>query len=117
MIINYQITTYLGITGPAISNLISFTVYNAIRYFFLWNKFEMQPFTIKSLLVLVWAAAGFFLCYFFFQYYTGLLWIIIRSTVFVVFFASGVILFHLSPDVLPVWQTVKKRLGLGLRDR
>ena len=50
MPLNWQLTRYLGLIGPPISSLVAFTVYNAIRYFFLWNKFKMQPFTWKTLL-------------------------------------------------------------------
>jgi hypothetical protein len=34
-----------------------------------------------------------------------------RSAVFVLLYVAGVLLLNLSEDVLPVWQTVKKRLG------
>ncbi|MBD0280392.1 MAG: polysaccharide biosynthesis C-terminal domain-containing protein, partial [Flavisolibacter sp.] len=112
--LNYFLTRQLGVIGPAISGLIAFTVYNSIRYFFLWNKFHMQPFTYKSILTLALAATGFFIVYYFFHNYTGLLWMVIRSAVFVLLFATGMLLLNLSPDVKPVLQTIRKRLRLGV---
>ncbi|MDQ3845230.1 MAG: polysaccharide biosynthesis C-terminal domain-containing protein, partial [Bacteroidota bacterium] len=112
--LNYFLTRQLGVIGPAISGLIAFTVYNSIRYFFLWNKFQMQPFTYKSILTLALAATGFFIVYYFFHNYTGLLWMVIRSAVFVLLFATGMFLLNLSPDVKPVLQTIRKRLRLGV---
>lgn len=111
--LNYFLTKYLGTIGPAISNIISFTAYNAIRYIFLLRKFKMQPFTIKTLYTLLLATALFFLCYFLFNERTGFAWIILRSTVFCALFVAGSLLLKISPDILPVWQTVKKRLGLS----
>src|SRR5215207_2080460 len=51
--LNYQLTRHLGAIGPAISNLISFTIYNAVRYFFLLRKFNMQPFTVNTVYTLL----------------------------------------------------------------
>jgi O-antigen/teichoic acid export membrane protein len=46
---NYILTKYyFDVMGPAIANLISFTIYNLIRFWYLQKKFSMQPFTLKS---------------------------------------------------------------------
>ncbi|HWJ27399.1 MAG TPA: polysaccharide biosynthesis C-terminal domain-containing protein, partial [Flavisolibacter sp.] len=111
--LNYELTRYLGVIGPAISNLIAFTVYNAVRCSFLWRKFKMQPFTIKSFYTLLLAATSYFVAFYLFNTYTGFLWIILRSTVFVLIFAAGTLSLKLSPDILPVLQTIMKRLRLG----
>lgn len=110
--LNFFLTRELGMYGPAISSLISFTVYNAIRYFFLLRKFGMQPFDRKTVYALLLSAACFALAYFPFRNMTGLLWIVLRSLTFVLPFAILTIWLHLSDDVAPVWQTVKNRLGL-----
>lgn len=39
--LNYFLTKHFGVIGPAISNLIAFTVYNFIRCVFLWRKTNM----------------------------------------------------------------------------
>ncbi len=38
----------MGVVGPAIATLISYIVYNSIRYLFLLRKFNMQPFNSKT---------------------------------------------------------------------
>ncbi len=108
--LNYILTRQLGLTGPAIANLVSFTVYNFIRYMFLLRKFNMQPFTIKSLYAILVAAVAYFVCYFLFKDESGLIWMIIRSVVFLILFIPAVILLKISPDVLPVWEAAKSRL-------
>jgi O-antigen/teichoic acid export membrane protein len=110
--LNYILTKELQVVGPAIANLIATTIYNGIRYTFLLRKFRMQPFTVKSLYALLLGAGCFLICYLLFNSYQGIGWIFLRSTVFVALFATGVILLDLSPDVLPVWETIRKRLRL-----
>jgi len=111
--LNWQLTRMYGIIGPAFSNLISFTVFNLIRYVFLLRRFKMQPFTGKSVYTVLLAAASYTLCYLLFYDQTGFGWIVLRSTVFVSIFLTGMFLLKLTPDALPVAITLKKKLGLG----
>ena len=109
---NYIFTKHLGVVGPAIANLISFTIYNIIRYVFLLKKFKMQPFNVKTLYTLIAGLAGYFICHFLFNSQQGFLWIVLRSSVFISIYLFAIIILDLSPDVLPVWQTIKKRTGI-----
>jgi hypothetical protein len=70
----------------------------------------MQPFTPKSLYTLLLGAACYFICYLLFSNFQGLGYIFLRSIVFMALFAIGVLYLKLSPDVLPVWETIVKRL-------
>ncbi|MCS3795215.1 lipopolysaccharide biosynthesis protein [Niastella sp. OAS944] len=110
--LNYILTKNFQTTGTAVAGLISITIYNCIRYFFLWKKFNMQPFTIKSLYTLLLGAGCYFICYLLFRNFQGLGYIFLRSIVFITLFATGVLYLKLSPDVLPVWDTIKKRLRI-----
>jgi len=111
--LSYVLTRYLGVIGPGISNLISFAFYNGIRYLFLLKRFRMQPFTKQTALVVLTTILSFFVSHFLFKDKTGMLWMVLRSTVFVVLFAIACIYLQLSPDLQPVLQTIKKRLGLN----
>jgi hypothetical protein len=99
--------------GPPFANLISYSIYNAIRYSFLLKKFNMQPFDSKTLAALVLSGACFLLAYLPLKNYTGLHWMVTRSLLFCMPFAAGTIGMKLSPDVVPVWLTLKKKLRLG----
>jgi len=110
--LNWQLTRYYGIVGPAFSNLFSFTIYNIIRYYFLLRKFKMQPFTIKSVYTVLLAAFAYFVSYILFNDKTGFGWIVLRSSVFVVIYATGMFGLKLTPDALPVLQTLRKKLKL-----
>lgn len=111
--LNYILTKELGLIGPAIANLVSFTAYNAVRYFFLLKKFNMQPFDRKTVYALLLSGGCFTLAFLTTKEQTGLHWMVLRSFLFVLPFATGVILLKLTPDALPVWATIKKRLGAG----
>ncbi|HEY4209386.1 MAG TPA: lipopolysaccharide biosynthesis protein [Puia sp.] len=110
---NYILVKELGYIGPAIADLATFTLYNSVRCIFLYRKFNMQPFNVKTIYTLLLAALGYFVCHFLFDAYHGFLWLVARSIVFIGIFGSGVLLLRLSDDILPVWQTIKKRLGLA----
>ncbi len=110
--LTYILTTAYGIIGPAIATLISITIYNIIRIVFLWQKFKLFPLTIQSLYTILLAAACYGTCYFAFKDIHGLAGMFIRSVVFMLLYATGVIYLKLSPDIQPVILTIKKRLGL-----
>lgn len=115
--LNYILTKYyFGVMGPAIANLITFTIYNAIRYWFLISKFNLQPFTVKTVYTLILGIASFYGCYLLFQPIHGFSGMVIRSTVFLILFITGTFSLNLSPDLLPVWQTFTKRVGIKKGD-
>lgn len=115
--LNYILTKYYyGVSGPAIANLITFTIYNSIRYWFLYKKFNLQPFTQKTLYTLLLGGAAFCCCYFLFSSMHGFMGMIGRSLFFIIIYAAGVKMLNLSPDVRPVWQTLQKKLGIKKGD-
>jgi hypothetical protein len=70
----------------------------------------MQPFDIKSLYTIVFSAAAYFICYALFKNLEGIGWIFVRSFLFIALFASAAFMTKLSPDLVPVLQTVRKKL-------
>jgi hypothetical protein len=102
----------LGIIGPALSNLFSFTIYNAIRWGFLWKKFNMQPFDRKSVIAILNALAAFFISYYLFRNHSGILWILLRSITFIVVYLTATVYLSISPDTINIWNTIRKRIGI-----
>ncbi len=110
--LTYILAKSYGITGPAIGSLVSITIYNIIRIIFLWKKFKLFPLTIHSLQTILLAAACYGACYFAFRDMHGLGGMFVRSLVFILLYATGTVYMKLSPDIYPVMQTIKKRLGI-----
>jgi len=110
-------TTYIlakqyGIIGPAIATLISTSIYNTVRLLFLYIKFRLQPFRVASLYTVLAAAACYAICYFAFHSLHGFRGLFIRSIAFILLYGGAAVYFSLSPDIQPLWRTVKKRLGI-----
>ena len=102
----------MGVVGPAIATLVSYIVYNTIRYIFLLRKFNMQPFSIKTLLTIVLAISGYYLSWLLFSHIHGFLAMAVRSLFFMSFYIGGALFLKLSPDVIPVWNTLIKKLTI-----
>ena len=112
--LNYILTKYYyGIVGPAIANLISFTVYNAIRYWYLKKKFNLQPFTRQSFYTIILGLVSFYICFILFHNFHGFTGMILRSFCFITLYAGGTIRLKLSSDVLPVWKAMLSKIGLN----
>lgn len=107
--LSYILVKHFGIVGAGYSNVISFTIYNFIRIVFLNRKFKMHPFSSKTIYSIFIAAICFVLCYYSFQLMHGFLAMVLKSTVFITLYAAAIIYFDLSPDVLPVWESIKSR--------
>jgi O-antigen/teichoic acid export membrane protein len=109
--LNYVLINKIGIVGAGVSNLIAYSIYNAIRIWFLWKKYRMQPFSINSFYTILLAVTAYFAAYFCGYSLSGWAALFVRSAVFVVVFVTGTYKFNLTPDLLPVVATIKKRLG------
>lgn len=109
---NYLLTKQLGATGPAIANLAALTIYNLIRFVFLYRKLGLQPFNWNSLYALLLAFGGYLVCYYLFHEQQGFGWIVVRSVVFLLIFIPGLLWLKISPDILPVWNTILTKLKI-----
>ena len=94
--------------GPALANLISITIYNIVRIAFLWKKFRLFPFTIRSVYTILVAAVCYVACYFTFLQVHGFWGLILRSIVFITLYGTATIYFRLSPDTIPVINSIKE---------
>ncbi len=110
--LSYWLTVKYGILGPAIANLVSFSIYNFIRCWFLWKKYYLQPFSFKTLEVFLVAIASYTLIYYIFYNIHGMIGIISRTVGFSAMFLTLIYIRNISPDFKPVVNTVLKRLKL-----
>ncbi|MEO9210384.1 MAG: oligosaccharide flippase family protein, partial [Ginsengibacter sp.] len=115
--LNYLLIKEFGIIGAGYANLISLSCYNIIRLVFLKRKFNMQPFNAKTFYAIAIAVVCYFICYYTFSSFHGFSGILLKSTVFAALYGGAIIYFDLSPDVLPVLKTIKKRSTLPWRGR
>jgi O-antigen/teichoic acid export membrane protein len=107
--LSYLLVKHFGIIGAGYSNVISFTVYNFIRIIFLQRKFKMHPFSYKTLYAIIIAIICFYVCYYTFINFHGLFGMLLKSSVFIALYVGAIIYFDLTPDALPVIDSIKKR--------
>jgi hypothetical protein len=75
----------------------------------------MQPFSVKTIYTIFLGGIAYLICHLLFEHYMGFQWLVIRSLVFILIYAAGVLLLNLSPDVRPVLQTIAKRFTRGAK--
>ncbi len=102
--LNYFLIKKYGIIGSAYAQLISFVIYNIIRFEFIRRQFKMQPFSSKTVYSILLAALAFVLAYFIGTYFQGLAGILLRSIIFSGLMISGVFAFNLTPDAWQLWE-------------
>lgn len=108
--LNYILIHKYGIYGPAWANLIALTVFNSIRFIYIWKLFHIQPFTVYTLYAILLAAACIASAHFIPIASNLFIDIIIRSIVFAGIFAGCILLFNISPDITGLYQYALQRL-------
>lgn len=99
-----------GIIGPAMAGLLSMGMYNCICIYFVWKKFGMFPFNIKTIYNIVLAGVAFFITWIIFRHLHGFWALAGRTVLFSAIYITGVYYFKFSPDVMPVLNSLKDRL-------
>ncbi|MBS1601097.1 MAG: lipopolysaccharide biosynthesis protein [Bacteroidetes bacterium] len=109
--LNYLLAKHYGIIGPAIADILTFSLYNGFRCIFLYRRFGMQPFDKRTIYSILLGTAVAAVAWFTFHERQGLLWLVLRSLTVMGLYGAGVLILRLSEDVAPIWTTIKKRLG------
>ncbi len=92
-----------GLIGSAYSDIISITIYNVIRFEYLRQKFNMQPFNYKNILAIILAVVCYFVAYYLCINLTGFIGIIARAVVFSLSMIAGIFALNLTPDAQQLW--------------
>ncbi len=109
--LNYFLVKSIGITGAGISSIISFSIYNGIRIFFLYRKFQLQPFSVHTPLAIIIAGVCYWITWYLFKDSSGWVALILRSMVFFILFGALVFRLELTPDVMQLYHNLKHRLA------
>jgi O-antigen/teichoic acid export membrane protein len=110
--LSYYLTVQYGLIGPAIANLVSFSIYNFTRYWFLYKRFALQPFSLKTVEVILLATSMYGLVYITMNNLEGLTGLMGRTIVFSGIFGVAIYYRNISPDIKPVVHSVLKKLRI-----
>ena len=108
--LNYYLIHKLNIYGPAWANLIALTIFNTIRFIYIWQFFRIQPFTKHTVYAIGIAAACIIAVSFIPTFVNIYVDVIIRSAIFTGLYAGFVLLVNVSPDVTALYQNALLRL-------
>ncbi|MBW8687305.1 lipopolysaccharide biosynthesis protein [Chitinophaga rhizophila] len=110
--VNYFMIRKYNIWGAGAANLILVTVFNGIRFIYLWYHYKLQPFNRKTLYGIALPILLVLITTTLINFSIPLLNIILRTIIFSVGFVTATLLLQISEDATGVFQTVKKRLGI-----
>lgn len=110
-VLNYSLIHRMGISGAALATLISMTVFNIFKLWFVRKKFGIWPFTFKGLYILGTATILGLLTYVLPLGDNHYVMILARSALFTIIFWAIALRFDFSPQITLYFKnTVKKYL-------
>ncbi|OMP76955.1 lipopolysaccharide biosynthesis protein [[Flexibacter] sp. ATCC 35208] len=109
--LTYFLIKHMGMIGAALATLISRTIFNFIRYVFLYKVYNLQPFTKKTILAVLIPIVVYLPVAYTIHLQDPLMGLIVRSTVFTAVYTLLLLQLRVSEDVMQVFGTVKKRVG------
>jgi O-antigen/teichoic acid export membrane protein len=116
--LSFVLTKYTsaGTAGPAWATLIGLFIYNAVRIVFLQKKYNLFPFTGKTLWAVFFFALSAIPAWWLQYYYPSVLVSLIAMLLFAVVFTGLVVAGKITPDIQPVVENVLKRLSGGRKE-
>ena len=99
IVTNYILIPIWGIIGAALASMISKFVFNTTKLAFLYGKFKLQPFSIKTVLLYLIGIAVYFISLLIPKMNNFVVDILVRSTLITVLFMGPVYYLKISEDV------------------
>lgn len=98
-----------GFLGSAYAELIAFTAYNIIRFEYIRRRFNMQPFTYKTIYTILAGSLAFAGVYFLLNSGHGWSAMFLRSILFSSLMLTAIFLLKLTPDAFQLWDIFKHK--------
>jgi len=105
--LNYFLIRYFGLPGLALSNLAALILFNSVRYWFLYHKYNLQPYNFNHLKLLLITTTIYCLIYFIPRLANIYIDTAIRSCIFGSLFLIAIYRINVAPDIIKM---INKRL-------
>lgn len=112
--LNVLIPAY-GVNGAAVGVALALILFNVVKYFFIWIKLKMQPFSTATLKVLVIALLTLGLNYLLPRFDYLFIDIVVRSSVITVFYSTLILFSKASPDGNAFLQKIMSTIGANYK--
>lgn len=106
---NFLLIPSMGTVGVAIATFIASVAFNLSKFVFIYKKFNIIPFTPKSLKTVAVALVCFIFAYLLPNYNSHILNILIKGSIFAIAFGTLAIYLQLSEDINQVAEQVKSK--------
>jgi O-antigen/teichoic acid export membrane protein len=107
---NYFLIKAFGLYGAAFSGLLSMTIYNLIRFIFIYRKFGIQPFSLNNLWVLLLGIAATAITFLLPALPNIYLDSAMRCTIFLTLFVPPVLKWRFSEEFSQLFTKYKRKL-------
>jgi len=99
IVLNYFLIQSYHAIGAALGTLISLFLFNFSKLLFIWVKLKMQPFTRKTLKVIVFAILLYILCRFVIKTDHIILAFVLKGIIFSSIYIAGIYFLNISSEV------------------
>ena len=108
--LNFLLIPRLGISGAAISTLVSISFYNLFTVWLVWSKYRLFPFTQNTLIAVVLACAAYFAARLIPSTGYPLADIIVHGGVYAGLFGFMILRINISPDLSDLWKLMLNKI-------
>jgi len=115
--LNFYLISNYSLIGLAYSNLAALTLYNTVRFLFLYKKFNLQPYTLQHGLFLILSIAFMFLVYNIPSTSNFVMNIAIKSSIYGLGFYGLIIWINPAPELKELVQGFLKNKLFGFLRR
>lgn len=109
--LNIYMARHKGMDGVALATAGTLVVYNICRLIFIKYRFNMWPFTMKTVYALLLVSGCYFFTWYLLHNMHGFTGILLRSALFSCLFFAGVFYLRLTPDLPQFIEVVKQRFA------
>ena len=107
---NFYLIPIYQLLGAALATLISLTLFNLIKLLFIKQKMKMQPFTWKTLWVILIGIASYSIAYFIPTPQNPILSILLKGSLITILYLTPIYLLKISPELNNLPKQLLKRL-------
>ena len=100
--LNYLLIKHFGMIGLALSNLGALIIYNSVRYWVLWNKFNLQPYHWGHLKLILFSSVIYGLIYLIPHLSNIYIDTVIRTLCFGSLFLILIYKINVAPDIIQI---------------
>jgi O-antigen/teichoic acid export membrane protein len=109
--LNIYMARSKGMDGVALATAGTLVLYNIVRLIFIKYRFNMWPFSLKTVYAVLLVTGCYFLTWYLLRNIHGFTGILLRSSLFSTLFFTGVFYLRLTPDLPQFIEVVRKRFA------